>query len=306
MSDVAADIFLRDLRNLTMTKGESIDLVLATGNSTKGLYERMVRRQDEFDATKLKVRNVDELILEPEHHHKSYAASLEETFSGLNPGFRKTKLIDASQISAWELEQEIKLNLGGLEETRSDGKEKGAAYSVSPNCKAETLKEVRRILNRHKYSIHDIWFTYTILGVGENGHIALHESGIPFMPFFQDIFLVKLDETTRRNLARDGYFSSIEKAPKYGITRDAQFIATSSLNMMVLASGARKSNAVEKALFEYGACKTPLSVIQYDICDSHSKAYLIVDEEAAKGILGRERALKEKGMRVQDNRQVYK
>ena len=90
MSDVAADIFLEELRALTITRGRSVNLTLPTGNSPKGLYERAIQRQNEFDATKISVRNVDELILEPHlHASKSYSVILENMLGEFKPNFRE-------------------------------------------------------------------------------------------------------------------------------------------------------------------------------------------------------------------------
>lgn len=290
MSDIAAGTLIGELRRLT-----KVNLALATGHSTQTLYNIIARNPDKFDASKMRISNIDELIL-PRHlqESKSYASSLRSAFSGLNLG--GMNLLDTSGINPGQLEGQLEGATTDFERKGMNESGRGIAYLIKGTPKSETLRQVKSKMEAYRdYILRYGGFDWAILGVGENDHIGLHEKGIPFE--CRDVFLVKLDETTVRNLVNDGYFSP-QDAPKYGITLNAKFIANNSRNVMVLASGGRKSNAITDGLLGDIDDKKPLSILREYAVRYRRKIIFVVDKEAADGILAQERKLREKNIKV--------
>lgn len=109
-----------------------------------------------------------------------------------------------------------------------------------------------------------------LLGLGSNGHIAFNE---PNTPFGSETHVVDLTENTIKDNAR--LFSDISEVPKKAFTMGIKQIMQAK-QILILASGANKADAVYKTVCGKVTEEVPASVLQL-----HSNCILIADKEAA-------------------------
>ena len=84
-----------------------------------------------------------------------------------------------------------------------------------------------------------------IVGVGGRGHVAFHESGIPFEG--NRVLLVKLDDNTVENAVGDGHFPTKEQSPWYAISMGAELVYEAR-TVVMLANGSRKTGPVAESV----------------------------------------------------------
>ncbi len=109
-----------------------------------------------------------------------------------------------------------------------------------------------------------------ILGIGRNGHIGFNEPGSSLGSRTRPVAL--RPETIADN-AR--FFSSPEEVPRYAITMGIGTILEAR-QIVLLASGLNKSEAVQQAVEGPITCQCPASALQM-----HPNVVMILDEEAA-------------------------
>ena len=109
-----------------------------------------------------------------------------------------------------------------------------------------------------------------LLGLGSNGHIAFNE---PNTPFGSETHVVNLTENTIKDNAR--LFSNISEVPRKAFTMGIKQIMQAK-QILILASGANKADAVYKTVCGKVTEEVPASVLQL-----HPNCILIVDKEAA-------------------------
>lgn len=108
-----------------------------------------------------------------------------------------------------------------------------------------------------------------LLGIGQNGHIGFNEPGTSFQ---SNTHVVELMDSTRKANAR--YFSSINDVPTHAITMGIQSIFNSK-KILLLASGHKKANAIERLLNGKVNEDLPVSILK-----NHEDITLIADREA--------------------------
>lgn len=108
-----------------------------------------------------------------------------------------------------------------------------------------------------------------LLGIGLNGHIGFNEPGTSFQ---SNTHVVELMDSTRKANAR--YFSSINDVPTHAITMGIQSIFNSK-KILLLASGHKKANAIERLLNGKVNEDLPASILK-----NHENITLIADREA--------------------------
>ena len=114
-----------------------------------------------------------------------------------------------------------------------------------------------------------------VLGVGDNGHIAFND---PAVANFEDNYavkLVRLDEVSRFQQARQGHFRSREEVPLYALTLTIPALC-SAKRLVCLATGRHKAAIISKMLREPVGSVCPASVLRHQ-----PDALLLLDEEAA-------------------------
>jgi len=109
-----------------------------------------------------------------------------------------------------------------------------------------------------------------LLGIGANGHIAFNEPGSSLGSRTR---IKTLTEQTIKDNAR--FFKSIDEVPKYAITVGIGTIMDAR-ELLLLASGPGKANAVKAAVEGPITAMCPASIIQM-----HRRATVIVDKPAA-------------------------
>lgn len=95
----------------------------------------------------------------------------------------------------------------------------------------------------------------TILGIGQNGHIAYNEPGSSFDSTTR---VVELSSSTRQQIAAN--FDDI--VPQYAYTMGLSTIM-SSRKILLMACGQHKLNVLRAALWQSPVDKIPASVLQY-------------------------------------------
>jgi len=109
-----------------------------------------------------------------------------------------------------------------------------------------------------------------ILGIGANGHIAFNEPGSSLGSRTR---IKTLASKTVRDNAR--YFEDQDMVPEYAITMGVGTIMEAD-EVLLLASGERKAEAMKKTLEGHITAMTPASMVQM-----HRFAHIVIDEEAA-------------------------
>lgn len=307
MSEEAANILISQMRRVTIDEKRGFNLGLATGKSPKGLYDKIIERQREFDATKIISWNMDEYVGLPGEtpterllHHESYTFfMIKNLFGKLEPNFAKTHVPRGAEID------QLKLEIALKEGTKSgyvflDGSDKGKALVIRPECDEEYLRWIRdEIMTSYINSIR--WaggIDYWVVGIGEKGHIAFHESGIPL---HHEMLLVKLDDNTINNAVKDSYFKSAD-VPHYAISIGAGGLFRYTRNVLLLAYGERKTESVALSLLGPVTPNVPASGLQA-YAQMGGSVICVLDEIAAKGIVGKNTILNKNGITIIDLRQ---
>ncbi|NLK08017.1 MAG: glucosamine-6-phosphate deaminase [Firmicutes bacterium] len=109
-----------------------------------------------------------------------------------------------------------------------------------------------------------------ILGIGTNGHIGFNEPGAPFGGTTS---LVDLAQETVNANAR--FFQKLDEVPRQAISMGIKSIMNCA-EIVLLANGAHKADAVSQALLGPVTEKLPASVLQL-----HPNCLFIIDEAAA-------------------------
>jgi len=137
-----------------------------------------------------------------------------------------------------------------------------------------------------------------VIGVGGAGHVAFHESGIPFEG--NRVLLVKLDDSTVGNAVADGHFASVEDSPRYAISMGAELVYEAA-TVVLLANGPRKTGPVAESVLGDVTCDVPISYGQKFAAEGGNMIY-VLDEAAAAELLDRRSEVEAKGYEIIDVR----
>ena len=139
-----------------------------------------------------------------------------------------------------------------------------------------------------------------VIGVGGRGHVAFHESGIPFEG--NRVLLVTLDDNTVANAIKDGHFPSKEKSPWYAVSMGAELVYKAR-KIILLANGKRKTGPVAESILGPVSCDVPISYGQKYAAGGGTMIY-VLDEAAAADVLARESEITRRGYEVIDVRSM--
>lgn len=313
MSQVAANIVIGKITDFIPTKEKPyLNLILPTGSSPTGMYKRIIEQQDSLDFSFIVSHNLDEYIGLPGTtitdrimYPESYGSfMIKKLFGSLSMPFHEWHVPRGCEIEQSKLEEEI-------EKYRDDEKsyyfqgirdgKQGLVIVIPDSSESEYLRWIKReILDSYLNSIKSRGkVDLSIIGVGGRGHIAFHESGIPLD---LEMLLVKLDENTTENAAKDGHFKSVEESPKYAVSLGAGFVYNPEYNreILLLANGERKREPINEALFGDVTELVPISGCK-KFAES-GKVIWVVDETAGKDIFEKKSKLLEKGILIADLR----
>lgn len=304
LSEVAARIVKGKILQVLQKQKEFV-LGLATGNSPTGLYKHLVKmfNSGDLDSNRIRSFNLDEYIGLPGEnpqqrvlHPESYCYFMIQEFFGL----LKKKFIETTVPYGCLIDQEHLVN--ELEANPEDwselGIDAGKSIVIKENTTSEYLNWIHKtILEGYIQKIESAGgIDLQIIGVGGHGHVAFHESGIPFEN--SNVLLVKLDENTVVNAVQDGHFSSKEESPLYAISMGAELVYKAK-TVILLANGERKVESVSKSLLNDPNPDIPISYGQIYSNRGGNLIY-IIDKIAGRELLVNKETLKQKGIEIKE------
>ncbi len=304
MSEVAAQIVIKDIKDILNNKDNYV-LGLATGGTPTGLYKYFARaaNEGEFDCSKIQSFNLDEYVGLPGEnaqqralHPESYGFFMvQELFGLLEKKFKETNVPWGTLVDQKRLLAELNANPNDWEE---QGADKGKAIVIKTNAQSEYLAWIRKeIFDAYWEKIEgNGGIDLQVIGVGGRGHVAFHESGIPFEG--NKMLLVKLDENTVANAVKDGHFSSKEQSPWYAISMGVELVYNAK-TVLLLANGERKVDPVAESLLND---PTPLVPISYGQIFSKQGGTMIyvIDKAAAKKVLENANKINQRGIEIEN------
>ncbi len=301
MSIEAGKMVLKELRNFKPSKAKpKYILGLATGSSPVGLYQYLADNEKKFAPENVMSFNLDEYIGLPGEnaqmraiHPESYSYfMIQKLFGKFKTKFAKTYVPYGTLIDQHELIKALRKSKADYE---FKGKDKGKAVVIKAGAKNPYLKWIKKdILDGYTRAIKNAGgIDLQIVGVGGRGHVAFHESGIPLN---LKMLLVKLDDNTIKNAVADGHFPSFDDSPNYAISMGAGLVYQAK-TVLLLASGERKTEPVAESLLGPVTSDVPISYGQKFAKAGGNMVY-VIDKKAAAGILGKEKELKAKGIKL--------
>lgn len=305
MSKVAAGLVEADIKEKQAAKKEYI-LGLATGNSPTGLYKHLAKafNAGRIDSTRVRSFNLDEYVGLPGEnaqqralHCESYSYfMISELFGLLQKKFIETNVPWGTLIDQAELVTALEKNRGQYE---MQGTDKGKAVVIKNNATGILKMIKQEILDGYWKKIESLGgIDLHVIGVGGRGHVAFHESGIPFEG--NKVLLVKLDDNTVENAVRDGHFPSKEVSPWYAISMGAELVYKAR-TVVLVANGKRKTGPVAESILGDVTCEVPISYGQKYAASGGNMIY-VIDEAAAADVLAKQSDIKAKGYEIIDVR----
>ena len=300
MSAVGANIVTAHITRVLAQKKEMV-LGLATGNSPTRLYEHLARAANSgaVDSSRIRSFNLDEYVGLPGEnaqqrvmHRESYCSfMMERLFSRLERKFIESSVPYGTLIEQTQLIKELKAH---PDDWTQSGTDAGRSIVIKARPTSAYLAWIRKdILRGYEQKIHAAGgIDLQIIGVGGRGHVAFHESGIPFKK--STMMLVKLDDNTVANAVADGHFATIQESPRYAISMGAELVYQAK-HVLLLANGKRKAEAVAKSLLDAPTPQAPISYGQIYAANGGSLHY-VLDAIAARTLLASRQALEAKGV----------
>ena len=305
MSQVAADIVEADIRARQATKDEYV-LGLATGNTPTGLYKHLAKafNAGRIDPRRVRTFNLDEYVGLPGDNpqqatlcSESYSHfMMAELFGLVERRLRETTVPWGTLVDQTALAEALERH---PDEYELQGTDKGKAVAIKENASG-ILRMIREeVLEAYAARIASAGgIDLQVIGVGGRGHVAFHESGIPFDA--GPVMLVKLDDNTVENAVADGQFESTSECPRYAISMGARLVFQAR-TVVLLANGERKTGPVTEAVLGEITCDVPSSYGQTMVERGGTLVY-VLDEAAAAELLERPAEVAAQGWHVIDLR----
>ncbi len=305
MSQVAADVVEADIGARQAVKDEYV-LGLATGDTPTGLYKHLAKafNAGRIDSRRVRSFNLDEYVGLPGEnaqqstlHPESYSYFMvAELFGLLDPRFRETNVPWGTMVDQAQLDEALERS---PDEYELRGSDRGRAIAIKDHASG-ILRQIKvEILDRYADKIASAGgIDLQVVGTGGRGHVAFHESGIPFDA--GRVMLVKLDDDTVKNAVLDGHFESSSECPRYAISMGAQLVFEAR-TVVLLANGERKTGPVAESVLGGVTCDVPTSYGQKVVERGDTLVY-VLDEAAAKQLLGRRAEVEARGGEMIDLR----
>jgi len=303
MSEIAA-VVVKDIIIQTLKENEEFVFGLATGNSPTGMYKILAKMADsgEFDSSRIRSFNLDEYVGLPGEneqqralHPESYCFFMIHEFFGLlNKKFIETSVPFGCLIDQKRLIQELEAH---PDDWNALGTDAGKSIAFKEKTASEYLAWVRdSVLNAYIQKIERVGgIDLHIIGVGGRGHVAFHESGIPFEG--STVMLVKLDDNTIKNAVADGHFPTEDDSPNYAISMGAELVYKAK-TVLLLANGARKMGPIAESLLKDPTPEVPISYGQIYSNNGGNLIY-VIDEIAGQELLAKRDVLEQKGIVIE-------
>jgi glucosamine-6-phosphate deaminase len=133
-------------------------------------------------------------------------------------------------------------------------------------------------LTRYANLLRDLDPTVTVMGIGENGHLAFNDPPADF-DTRELIHVVDLDEACRLQQVGEGHFASLAEVPTQALSLTVYALLRPK-TVLVLTPEARKVNAVKRTLEGPVTPDCPASLLQ---TTAHARLYL--DQASAAGLV---------------------
>lgn len=304
MSQVAAEIVKKHIIEISNVKKEVV-LGLATGNSPTGMYKHLAEAANNgaFDSGRMRSFNLDEYVGLPGEniqqrvmHPESYCYFMIQEFFGLlKKKFVETNVPFGSLIDQKALISELKKYPG---DWKYQGTDAGKSVVIKQKARSQYLAWIKKdILDGYARKIKKAGgIDLQIIGVGGRGHVAFHESGVPFKG--SSVMLVKLDDNTIKNSVIDGHFPSVKDCPNYAISMGAELVYQAR-NVVLLANGERKVESVTRSLLGDVTPEVPISYGQ-KYADNGGNLIYVLDKIAARDLLAHKDMLEAKKIVLED------
>lgn len=304
LSHVAAELSKAVLAAELADSGSFV-LGLATGSSPTGLYKHLAKafNAGTLDATRVRTFNLDEYVGLPGEnaqqralHPESYSFFMvSELFGLVSPRFAETKVPWGTLIDQDALQAALDAGVG----FELAGTDKGRAVVIAPDADGYLGWVRDEIMDAYVAKIEAAGgIDLHVVGVGGRGHVAFHESGIPFDA--SPVLLVQLDDDTVANAVADGHFERAEDAPHFAVSMGAELVFRAR-RVLLVANGARKTGPVTEAVLGEVTPDVPLSYAQRYVAEGGDLTF-VLDATAAAGLLADPDALVARGIEVVDHR----
>lgn len=305
MSKVAADLVEADIAEKQAAREEYV-LGLATGNTPTGLYKHLAKafNAGRIDATRVRSFNLDEYVGLPGEnaqqralHPQSYGYFMvSELFGLLERPFRETNVPWGTLVDQAELVDALARHPGHYEMKGTD-KGKAVVIGSPPDGVLRFVKE--EVLDAYARKIASAGgIDLQVVGIGGRGHIAFHESGIPFAAY--PVLLVRLDDNTVENAVADGHFPTVAESPRFAISLSADLVYRAR-SVVLLANGPRKTGPVGESVLGPVTCDVPASLGQA-FAERGGRLVYVLDEVAAGDLLARRGEVEARGYEIVDRR----
>jgi glucosamine-6-phosphate deaminase len=305
MSQTAATLAEERIKACQARKPECV-LGLATGNSPTGMYKHLAKafNSKRIDARRIRSFNLDEYVGLPGEHAQQRALNcnsygyfmIAELFALLQDTFLETSVPYGVLVDQAELVKELAAHPDYYE---MQGASRGKAVVIHARATGYLREIKEHILDAYQRKIAAAGgIDLQVIGVGGRGHVAFHESGIPFAG--NSMLLVKLDDNTIDNAVQDGNFASREQSPQYAVSMGTELVYKAR-TVLLLANGARKTGPVAEALLGEVHSDVPISYGQKYAAEGGEMLY-VLDEAAAADVLRAQDALIAKGYALIDVR----
>lgn len=305
MSEVAASTVEADIR-IAQDNNREFVLGLATGNTPTGLYKHLAKafNAGRINPSRVRSFNLDEYVGLPGEnaqqralHPESYSYfMIAELFGLLETKFRSTHVPWGTLVDQGALEAALTAHPEWVEML---GSGHGAALSISPDAEGLLAFVRDDVLAAYERAIAVAGgIDLHVVGVGGHGHVAFHESGIPFED--SRVMLVRLDDDTVANAVTDGHFTSVDDSPRYAVTMGAELVYRAR-SVLLLANGARKTAPVTESVLGAVTPAVPISYGQEYVQRGGTLTY-VLDEAAGAGLLARRHDVEALGHELHDLR----
>lgn len=307
MSRIAAGIVIADIAARQAGSDEYV-LGLATGNSPTGLYKHLAAAFNGgmIDPSRVRSFNLDEYVGLPGEnaqqralHPESYSYFMvRELFGLLDRPLAETSVPWGTLIEQDDLVEALERDTTAYE---MQGTDQGKAIVIRDDANGTLGRIKRDVLDAYEAKIaRSGGIALHIVGVGGRGHVAFHESGIPFKD--NRMLLVKLDDSTVGNAVADGHFDSVEDSPRYAISMGAELVYQAR-SVVLVANGSRKTGPVAESVLGDVTPDVPISYGQDYVARGGDLVY-VLDEAAAAGLLARRDEVEARGYEIVDKRQA--
>ncbi|MBU1904282.1 MAG: 6-phosphogluconolactonase [Proteobacteria bacterium] len=304
MSEIAAETVKKNIIQVLRKKEEFV-LGLATGSSPTGVYKHLAKAANagDYQSSRIRSFNLDEYVGLPGEnaqqrlmHPESYCYFMIQEFFGLfKDKFLESSVPFGALIDQKQLMRELKTHTADWREAGTDA---GRSIVINKRSGSQYLAWIRNeVLDAYTRKIKKAGgIDLQIIGVGGRGHVAFHESGIPFKG--SKVMLVRLDDNTVANAMADGHFASEKDSPRYAITMGAELVYQAKV-VVLLASGERKVSSVAESLLGDPTPDVPISYGQIFAKGGGTLIY-VVDRIVGEPLLANRKALKQKGVRIRN------